>query len=170
MPVTPGSPAPNNGFPTANSNPAANWNQPGIPASSVTAWPAGQSRVISPDFATTGFNERNDPSRMPVADASQVRAPAGNYQMPNLNRFASNSMPTMPNPGYTMPNAVPRNGAGVPWNVAQGTFNGGVVQSPSSAPAVVLAEASTRNLAQDPNYQAGWRNMNAPAAGASLNR
>lgn len=34
------------------------------------------TRIVSPDFSTTSVNVAQDPTRMPMADASQQRAPS----------------------------------------------------------------------------------------------
>ncbi len=120
---------------------------------SPTAWPGSGSRVISPDFATTRIDERVDPTRMPVADASAATAPSPFNQMPQGNRLANATMPTMQNPGFTIPNAVqPPNAGWAQWNFA------GSQQAPQPQPPQwVLAESSTRDLSRDPNFQSGWR-------------
>lgn len=146
------------------------WNQ-NLPPSPATAWTvSGNSRVVNPDFSTTQINERNDPSRMPVADASQVRAPAGWNQMPNANRFASATMPTMGNPGLAIPNAVNATGPVWPNGVTQWNFAANNPQPQGTPPQWVLAEASTRDVSRDPNFQAGWRDRGLDPQGNTISR
>lgn len=140
----------NNGFPIgAGQGMVANQQV----VASPTAWPGGGSRVISPDFATTRIDERFDPTRMPVADASGATSPSPFNQMPQGNRLANATMPTMQNPGFTIPNAVqPSNAGGAQWNFASGQ----PAPQPQQ-PQWILAESSTRDLSRDPNFQSGWR-------------
>jgi hypothetical protein len=141
-----------NGVPTNQQNGQSQWHL------------VGGSQIVSPDFATTRIDERMDPSRMPVADATAVRAPGTFNQMPNATRLASASMPIMQNPGYSMPNAV-RNSAPTgmtQWNV----MPNGTAQQPQW----VLAEASTRDLSRDANFQAGWRETNPNPNQGTINR
>ncbi len=138
--------------------------QPAPAQGGGTQWRlAGGTQIVSPDFNTTRIDERQDPTRLPVADASAVRAPGMWNQMPNATQLASASMPIMQNPGYSMPNAVNNSAPSgyTRWNVSPNTpnYQGGM------QPPVVLAEASTRDLSRDPNYQAGWREQNPPNQG-----
>jgi|GEM_PF-6978147 len=145
--------------PTSFSIAAGNGVNANMQQVSSSTMPGSGSRIISNDFATTRIDERMDPSRMPVADASNVRLQQPWTQMPNANQLASASMPVMSNPGYSMPNAVRNSGFNNPVPVNQWTWspNGPNQQQPQW----VLAEASTRNLAQDANFQAGWRDSNS---------
>lgn len=121
--------------------------------------------MISPDFASTRIDERMDASRLPLADASGMQAPGPFNQAPLGNRMATASMPTMPNPGYSMPNAVQ---PGNPAVASQWTLQTNPYQPQPQQPTWVLAESSTRDMSRDPNYQAGWRDR-VPQSG-TLNR
>ncbi len=127
--------APANQPPASNGNfgfngpPTGNQNFQTVTASTMTG---GSTQVISPDFYTTRTDERRDPSRMPMADATGVRAPSS-FQ--SYGSFRSADQRNQPNGGY-------------------GTFTGGgyvANQNPT-----VLARASTAPET-NPNYQNGWR-------------
>lgn len=106
----------------------------------ATASTLGNSRVISPDFSTTQTNERLDPTRMPVADATRSHAPqpfqnqmAGNQMNGRLGFRGSFNQPTQTNPFQATPNPI-------------------------------LAQ-STTGLPNSPNAQNGWRNSQSGVPG-----
>ena len=132
-------PAPNNrpsNQPTGNGNfgfngaPMGNQNFQTVTSSTMTN---GSTQVISPDFYTTRTDERRDPSRMPVADATGMRAPSS-FQ--SYGSFHSADQRNQPNGGF-------------------GSFVAGNPYTANQGP-TVLARASTAPET-NPNYQNGWR-------------
>ena len=160
------------GNPTSYSIAAGNGMAPNMQQVSSSTMPGSGSRIISPDFASTRIDERQDPSRVQLADASQARNQQPWTQIPNSNQsnqLASASMPVMSNPGYSMPNAVQNSGFNNAVPVNQWTWS---PNSPAQQqkPQWVLAEASTRDLSRDANFQAGWRDSNTIPNQGTINR
>lgn len=112
--------------------------QPGMPVGGYPPQVAGMgnigngSRVVSPDFVTTSTNVAQDPTRMPMADATQQRAPSA-YSSFGAFSPAQNNQAY----GYLTPNGS------------------GTTSNPT-----VLARATTAPEA-NPNYQNGWRSTPA---------
>ena len=108
------------------------------------------------DFQTTVVDERTDPTRMPATDATGVRAPANfaqtaNWQMmprtvvvPGTIEYQANPQIVGNQPGSSI--SYPTLPSGYP-NMA----------APNNAGNYVLAQSSTTNVPNDPNYLLGWR-------------
>lgn len=140
----------------------------------------GISRTNDTNFRTTAVDERQDSSRLPVTDASSVRAPTtfnpvttvGQFNAPyynyGQNRIADNRVAVLP------PQAVPVNNGTVVGNFAQPMFSlpapqiyrGQLVQNPQ-----LLGQSTVyADPANDPNFQNGWRDRDLTAARDSINR
>ena len=154
------------------------------------AGPAAQpAQQINPNYQTTVVDERSDPTRLAVTDASAVRAPARFFPTGNLNRppqtpVATTSFGTAGSGTsnqvavYTQPQSNPTQISGsviyqgptpVPYgtnpyaNQVANNFNrqARVFNPPvtSTAPQL-LAQSTTERTAS--NVQAGWRNSQIP--------
>ncbi len=65
-------------------------------ASNTTLPGTGLSYTDSTNYQTTQTDETRDGSRLPVTDASNVRAPAASFPAVNMNRIAQLPQPTAP--------------------------------------------------------------------------
>ena len=178
----------------ANVNPFQRNNQPN-PGNSIAQNnnSNGLSFTDVTNFSTTAVDERLDQTRLPVTDASQVRAPSnfrptttvGQFnvpyyvpgqqqvaQNPQQQRFASNvqfqQIPLNTQPNLRTPNP----------NTIVGTFGQPNFAQPIQQPYSGL-QTQNRVLAQstvyadprdDPNFQSGWRDRELTAGRDSINR
>ena len=99
------------------------------------------------------MNETNDPTRMPASDASLVRAPA----QVRGNDYRS-LPPIVANLPGTAPGTIIVPGSYEYRTTPQITSRFANQGAPNQNGPVVLAEATTGQYREDPNYQAGWRN------------
>ena len=157
--------------------------------SNQTGPAAAPAQQLNPNYQTTVVDERSDPTRLAVTDASAVRAPARFFPTGNLNRPPQTSVATnsfgLPGSGssnqiaaYTQPQSNPTQISGsviyqgptpVPYgtnpyaNQVANNFNrqARVFNPPvtSTAPQL-LAQSTTERTAS--NVQAGWRNSQIP--------
>ena len=157
--------------------------------SNQTGPAAAPAQQLNPNYQTTVVDERSDPTRLAVTDASAVRAPARFFPTGNLNRPPQTSVATTSFgvagsgtsnqiAGFTQPRTNPTqiNGSVIyqgPTPVPYGTnpdanqvannFNrqDRVFNPPvtSTAPQL-LAQSTTERTAS--NVQAGWRNSQIP--------
>ncbi len=139
--------------------------------------PTGLSYTNHTNFRSTAVDERQDQTRLPVTDASQVRAPT-NFS--NTATGGQNNYPYYP-PPQTQPvgpqypyspgspyQAGANNNAAGP-NVVRGSFSQPVFAQPSQQPYSGVSTQSTPSYSgssiyadpsQDPNIQNGWSNGN----------
>jgi hypothetical protein len=132
---------------------------------------SGVSFTNSQNYQTTPFDERGDATRLPVTDASSVRAPARNYPTGNVVQFQQQYVnpagyPVLPqqtfvaqNGFYQQPNGY--SGSMVMLNGQPGSYQGQtflVNQNPgySNGSATVLAQGST-GVDSAAAAQVGWR-------------
>jgi hypothetical protein len=149
---------------------------PNLQVASSTVYAAGgMSHVVSPDYNSTYGNERLDPSRLAVSDASLVRAPS-QYVPPNFGRQAGydprNSIQSGV-PGAYDNRTQPRNNLIQGQSVVQGQFGqrfDGQAQNTGQPNTNFAAQATSRNVQQDPNFQAGWRDRQTADGTNGLNR
>ena len=79
--------------------------------------PAYQAAQVNPNYQTTAIDERRDPTRLAVTDASAVRAPARFFPTGNVNRLphtpVATTHGTVPSSGYSQfaSNTQPQFGA-----------------------------------------------------------
>lgn len=155
--------------------PSANYQVPNVQGSSSTVYGIGNgsSRVVANDYNSTPYNDRLDPNRLGVSDASAVRAPT-NYQSfygqapMNDPRYAQAGNPG--NYGYSAP---ARGTTFQGQSVVQGQFSPRFAgQMPGNNPNANQVSVSQRqhNPQQDPNRQAGWRDRQTADNGLNLNR
>ena len=170
-PATPGGwlPAGNQASPStpANSNPAGNGSGTRFDLSSTTL-PAARTAANqavppaqSPPTTRMSTIAENDPSRLPVSDATGVRAPV-QFQTPQWNAGVAatgfqNGQP-IARPSAAYPPGNPQTYLGNPRFVGgPAQYRGQPVYTrPGQAPAV-LAESTVRMDPNSPNYQSGWR-------------
>lgn len=163
--------------------------QPGNRLAQNTGSANGLSRTNNSNFATTAVDERLDRSRLPVTDASQVRAPAnfsptttvGQFNLPwfNTNQYQGN---TGYLPQFQVPQSVNSGGqplVGPQQNVVIGNFSQPTFARASPQIYRGLATQNPQVLAQstvysdpskDPNFQNGWRDRDLTTVRDSLNR
>lgn len=149
---------------------------PNLQVASSTVYAAnGKSHIVSPDYNSTYGNERLDPSRLAVSDASGVRAPT-QYIPPNYNRQASydprNSMQSGA-PGAYDYRTQPRNNLIQGQSVVQGQFGpsfAGQTQFTGQPNPNFAAQSNQRNVQQGPNVQAGWRDRQTADGSNGVNR
>jgi hypothetical protein len=138
---------------------------------------SGSSFVDSTNFRTTAVDERRDESRLPVTDASQVRAPANfnpativgqfnaPYYVPAQQQFQNPPTVGQPNPnlqaGVVNGNFRPVGFSQAPYQ----TYPGLAAQNTVLGQSTVYADP-----ANDPNFQNGWRNRELTAGRDSFNR
>ena len=159
---------------------------------------SGLSFTDTTNFRTTAVDERLDDSRLPVTDASQVRAPTSSlpttsvgqlnlpYYVPNQQPVRNlapqyqNAQPRFAtNPQYQQPQYVNPNLANNQQNTVIGRFGVPTFAQPSQQVYSGLATQNRQVLGQstvyadptaDPNFQSGWRNPELTASRGSLNR
>ena len=153
----------------------------------------GLSFTNDSNFRTTAVDERLDQSRLPVTDASQVRAPTtftptttvGQFNNPYYNQTAYGQVPynqqvrfAQANPVYYQ-QQVPYSAPTAAPNVVVGSFAQPTFTSPpqqnyygvSTQHPQVLAQSTVRaDPVNNPNYQNGWRDRDLTASRDSLNR
>ena len=165
-------------FVETQSNPQQN------PVRTASAGPlpgSGYSFTNSPNYRTTQTDERSDATRLPVTDASTVRAPARNFPTGGV-ASNPNYQFQQPQPGYVPPyqqTYVAQNGFNQPVNPYSGSlvavqtqpfgYQGQAVlsnqnQYPTSSPPAVLAQ-STATI--NPGNQLGWRSRELNSDGVS---
>lgn len=110
-------------------------------------------------YQTTTSTAASDPTRMPAVDATAVRAPVGMVQ-------TTGSAAPLAVPGSMVYGGTPQVVATNPYGTPYGTPYGAggypaTVQATNSN--YVIAQASTKAMDTDPNYQNGWRTAGAPA-------
>jgi len=122
---------------------------------------SGVSYTQSTNYQTTSIDERFDQSRVPLTDATAVKAPVQNVLPPVLstvarqNPYGSNA--AFPDPiqtARTQPGPL-SNGAPLPY-AGHPTFNQPAYATANHANSV-LAESTVRVDPNSPNYRAGWR-------------
>jgi hypothetical protein len=147
--------------PGGNSNQVnPQFNQPSLRTASNVPLPgSGYSYTNSPNYLTTRVDERMDATRLPVTDASTVRAPARNYPTGTFAGYGAPLQQTyVAQNGFYQPVApyagsmVMVGGQSVPYQ-GQTVLTNPNYYPTSSAPAV-LAQSTT---AQSPGGQVGWR-------------
>ena len=175
-----------------NTNPFASNNPTNRIAQNSNA--NGLSFTDRTNFRSTAIDERLDQSRLPVTDASQVRAPTNftptttvgqfnvPYYVPGQQQFAQN-LPRQPqqrfaaNQPFQQAPRVAQAGFNQPGTI-RGNFAQPTFAQPSQQPYTGLA-TQNRVLAQstvyadpanDPNFQNGWRDRELTASRDSLNR
>lgn len=142
------------------------------------------------NFRTTAIDERLDQSRLPVTDASQVRAPTNftpattvgqfnvPYYVPGQQQFVQNPPNQVANnPAYGQVPRVAQGGFVAP-NTVVGRFGQPTFAQPTGQPYSgsqtqnrVLAQSTVyADPANDPNFQNGWRDRDLTASRDSLNR
>ena len=89
----------NNNQPTAAGNNPGQYYQPNSQARVANAG-YGNSFIDSPNYNTTQVNETRDGTRLPVADASNVRAPSQFYSRASGVQFAQNQNNAFANNGF----------------------------------------------------------------------
>lgn len=147
----------------------------------------GLSYTNDTNFRSTAVDERRDPTRLPVTDASQVRAPTnfsptttvGQFNYPYYNPSpAQAAVPQYPytsgtNYAPTTQNTVPRSNV-VTANSAQPIFaqpSQQIYRGLSTRSPQVLAQSTVyADPAEDPNFQNGWRDRDLTASRNQLNR
>lgn len=157
---------------TASNQSALGWNTPAgspgaaapaiygtsnyqVASSSVFGTGNGTSRVVNHDYSSTPYNDRLDPTRLGISDASQVRAPVNysqNYSPFVDPRLAPGTSPVVFGSGATMPGRNPTLGGQA---LVQGQFSSGFAGQPATG-----FPTPAPNPANDPNRQAGWQNRN----------
>ncbi len=154
-----------------------------------TTQPGGLSRTDNTNFRTTAVDERLDRSRLPVTDASQVRAPTsfspsttvGQFNTPyyvpdqNINQYphpygnvaGALAQPANPNYAGNRPTVVQGNFAQPTFaQPSQQVYRGLTTQNPQ-----ILAQSTVyADPANDPNFQNGWRDRELTASRDSLSR
>ena len=157
----------------------------------------GLSFTNDSNFVTTAVDERRDQSRLPVTDASQVRAPTtftpatataiGQFNNPYYNQTAFNQIPynqgvrvAQANPQYYQ---QPLNYGVVPTvaspNVVVGTFAQPTFAQPpqqiyqgltTQNPEVLAQSTVYTDPSNNPNFENGWRDRELTASRNALNR
>ncbi len=172
--------------------------QPGNRLAQTSGSGNGLSQTNNSNFGTTAVDERLDRSRLPVTDASQVRAPTnfsptttvGQFNFPwfNTNPYQGNTgyLPQFPSPQNTNAGGQQQTGqatnpnfGGTQPNVVVGNFSQPTFAQPSPQiyrglatqyPQVLAQSTVYADPAKDPNFQNGWRDRDLTTAGDSLNR
>ena len=122
---------------------------------------SGISYTNSTNYQTTSIDETRDQSRIPLTDATAVKAPVQSVLPPVVssvsrqNPYGSN--PAFPDPIRTAQgqNSLSSTGAPIPYS-GHPTFNQPAYSTASSSN-TVLAESSVSTDPNSPNYRAGWR-------------
>ena len=124
---------------------------------------SGASYTASTNYLSTSVDETLDQSRLPVTDATAVRAPVQTILPPTVATMASqnpyNRNPASPNPTYSAQGAqyaaVPNPTGGPTPYAGHPTLNQPATAQNTN---VVLAESTARVDTNSPNYRIGWRN------------
>ena len=126
---------------------------------------SGTSYTASTNYQTTSVDETLDQPRLPVTDATAVRAPVQTILPPTVATMASqnpyNRNPAYPNPTYSAQGAqyaaAPNPTGGPTPYAGHPTFNQPAYSTAQNTN-VVLAESTARVDPNSPNYRSGWRN------------
>ena len=174
---------------------------PGYRTAANTTLPgAGLSYTDSTNYQTTRTDETRDGSRLPVTDASNVRAPAANFPAGNMNRLAQLPQPMAPRYPTTFNStaSVSQPYAGAPSGVVYGNGQPVYLGTPvvSGNPGLYSAPVYPGQLNGQPRYlgaptavsgptvlaqatttydpssgsQYGWRDRELSTSSDSLNR
>ena len=161
-----------------NPNAGGNYNASGfnssgnVPITQVASAPVPQSVVSSIDYASTGFNEQLDPTRLPATDASNVRAPAAFVNNGSATRLAQVQpapTPAYPNTynqsvAFNQPAPAVYNGTPVIAQQATQPFYYGTPTVRQSAPTILAQSTATGVPAT------GWTDRELTASRNELNR
>ena len=148
--------------PTTNNLNAQNVPQQPVGASANPGYTtSGVSYTQSTNYQTTSIDERLDQSRVPLTDATAVKAPVQTVLPPVVSNV-SRPNPYGSNAAFPDPIQAARSHAGLATGgsplpyAGHPTFNQPAYATASNSNAV-LAESTARVDPNSPNYRAGWR-------------
>ncbi len=163
--VAPSGQAPTAALPGAGLGGQANRSQPVGASANPGYTTSGTSYTSSTNYQTTSIDETRDQSRIPLTDATAVKAPVQSVLPPVVssvsrqNPYGSNT--AFPDPIRTARDQTNLSATGAPMPYAgHPTFNQPAYSTASSSN-TVLAESTVTTDPNSPNYRAGWRENQA---------
>ncbi len=163
--VAPSGQAPTAALPGAGLGGQANRSQPVGASANPGYTTSGTSYTSSTNYQTTSIDETRDQSRIPLTDATAVKAPVQSVLPPVVssvsrqNPYGSNT--AFPDPIRTARGQTNLSATGAPMPYAgHPTFNQPAYSTASSSN-TVLAESTVTTDPNSPNYRAGWRENQA---------